>query len=173
MIGTKVTFSNNKPTTDKPLLYSDQFKDSGNLYNKALQFLQGLQINAVWTKNEKIPALFPHLKEGFQMTRKRIQEEVKAMQSEIVKVTQEADVVLEKCKDHFPAEEAEHRSADRRWVEDRVETRQVFEEGRCIQLLELQPGPVAGVPGPARLYHPGNRPESLSSDFEISEDSFF
>lgn len=168
----QVTFgsSNSNPTTD---VIGPCSKDTENVFSNAVAFLNDTQIHGIWTNSEKLSSFFSHTKQTFLSTRDFLQKTVNSTQFEIPKIAREVDKALEKRKDNFPAEEAELRSADSRWTEDKAEVSEVFTEGKLILLLELQPGPVAGRPGPARLYHPGSRPDTLSSDFEVSEDSFF
>ncbi len=148
-------------------------KDKETLQNKGASFLKDQQINGVWTESGKIQAIFPHTKEAFQLVKGLIRENMNAVSRELPSVNEEVNRILEKRKDELNAEKGEQYSPDKRYDEENCEDKGVFVEGKCVMALQMQPVPVAGIAQPAQLHHPAYRADSLSSDFEISSDSFF
>jgi hypothetical protein len=148
-------------------------KDKETLQNKAVSFLKGQQINGVWTESGKIQALFPHTKEVVQLVKGLLRENMNAVSSELPSVNREVNRILKERKDELNAEKGEEYSPDKRFDEENCEDKGVFAEGKCVMALQMQPVPVAGIAQPAQLHHPAYRADSLSSDFEISSDSFF
>lgn len=148
-------------------------KDKETLQNKVVSFLKGQQINGVWTESGKIQALFPHTKEVFQLVKGLLRENMNAVSHELPSVNREVNRIIEERKDELSAEKGEENSPDKRYDEESLEDKGVFAEGKCVMTLQMQPVPVAGIAQPAQLHHPAYRADSLSSDFEISSDSFF
>ena len=148
-------------------------KDKETLQKNGAAFLKDLHINGVWTETGKIQSIFPHLKEAFQLVKGLVRENMNVVSKELSAVDREVERILEERKDELTAEKVEFLSPDKRYDEEDLEELSVFVEGRRVMALELQPVPVAGIAQPAQLHHPAYRADTLSSDFEVSSDSFF